>query len=391
MFRSEDSSPLVSALETLVMPISPREVLRSAVRIGVVFAVLCAVAVVVLFVAGSASHVSGHAALRMRLEHFRSIEHPETETELTELYLVQTDFDDHDVERLKRLPALTKLNLQGTKITDAGLTGLGELSSLQSLDLSVTAVTETGLKQLKRLPHLRALSIGCSWELPGARLNDAGLKEIAGCSRLNVLSVAGAENTEAGIREIGTLKELSALNLSAVNIKDDWLADLRDLEHLESLTIGEPKTEFTGAGFRHLSGLKNLHAQLLGKSDVNESLKDTALESLESLSLANAAVTDEGIKHIRGLAHLKLLDLGGTRITDAALREICELKHLEDFNLFNTAITDEGLGHLTRLKSLRRLEISGTHVTRSGVQRFVHSSPDVIVHDSVRRTEDVPN
>ena len=244
------------------MPIWPHSIRRWALRIAVGVVGLCVVAVVVLALAGRASIVGGREALQKRLEAFRSLEHPETHFDITELQLMGSDFDDQDVERLKRLPALTRLDIQSTKITDAGMIGVGEMSTLQSLILCETGVTETGLKQLKRLPNLRELMVG--GDGPGPRITDAGLKEIAGCSQLRGLSVAGANNTEAGIREIGTLKDLRGLSLWAVNIQDDWLADLRNLEHLQSLTIGQPKTKFTGAGFRHLSAINGLDARLLG-------------------------------------------------------------------------------------------------------------------------------
>src|SRR5262249_42074159 len=49
------------------------------------------------------------------------------------------------------------------------------------------------------------------------------------------------------------------------------------------------------------------------------------------------------------------VDLRGTKITDAGLKELKELKNLQKVVLFRTAITDTGLKELKELKNLREV------------------------------------
>src|SRR5262245_33629461 len=62
--------------------------------------------------------------------------------------------------------------LAATKVNDAGLKEIASLTHLQVLDLGLTEVTDAGLKELGRLAHLRSLV------LYDTRVSDAGLKEL---------------------------------------------------------------------------------------------------------------------------------------------------------------------------------------------------------------------
>src|SRR5262249_22360996 len=64
------------------------------------------------------------------------------------------------------------------------------------------------------------------------------------------------------------------------------------------------------------------------------------------------------------------VDLRGTKITDAGLKELKELKSLETLNLLNTMVTDAGLKELKELKSLQTLGLRDTKVTDMGVKEL---------------------
>jgi hypothetical protein len=76
-----------------------------------------------------------------------------------ELYLIDTEFGDADVPRLRLLPTLKVLYLDGTRVTDAGLNELATMSRLEELHLKETRITDQGLATLKRLPRLRELDV----------------------------------------------------------------------------------------------------------------------------------------------------------------------------------------------------------------------------------------
>jgi hypothetical protein len=133
------------------------------------------------------------------------------------------------------------------------------------------------------------------------------------------------------------------------------------------------------------------------------------LLNLESLSLAESAVTEQGLASLRGLDHLKMLNLArldqfrygspvtglndaalvpiqgltrletltltGNRITDQGLALIARMPALENLDLDATDVTDAGLVHLQSLKKLKTLALGGTRVTPEGVQTLQKALP----------------
>jgi len=73
---------------------------------------------------------------------------------------------------LKELTHLEVLGLRGAKVTDAGLKDIRGLASLVDLDLGDTGVTDDGLVHLKGLTNLDRLN------LDGTQVTDEGLKNL---------------------------------------------------------------------------------------------------------------------------------------------------------------------------------------------------------------------
>ena len=61
------------------------------------------------------------------------------------------------------------------------------------------------------------------------------------------------------------------------------------------------------------------------------------------------------------------VDYAGTRVTDAELEQLKELKNLRELNLGDTAITDAGLEHLKYLKKLQSLILEHTQLNGAGI------------------------
>jgi Leucine Rich repeat len=81
------------------------------------------------------------------------------------------------------------------------------------------------------------------------------------------------------------------------------------------------------------------------------------------LQMANPDVDDQTLEHLRGLEHLRSLDLSGTRVTDEGLRVLAGLPRLQELRLARTKITDEGFQeHLGPKESLLKLDLTGTEV-----------------------------
>jgi internalin A len=100
------------------------------------------------------------------------------------------------------------------------------------------------------------------------------------------------------------------------------------------------------------------------------------------LTLDRTAVTDEGIKHLRGM-NLQSLDLSSTRITDAGLTELgqFDFPRLKTIALENTKVTNTGLLKLANFKALEWVSVTGTKVTRDGIRHFKAKLPEATVLD----------
>ena len=66
------------------------------------------------------------------------------------------------------------------------------------------------------------------------------------------------------------------------------------------------------------------------------------------LNLSGTQVTDAGLKELDGLKNLHTLHLGGTKVTDRGLKELVGLKNLHTLDLSFTAVTDAGLAELQK-------------------------------------------
>jgi hypothetical protein len=105
----------------------------------------------------------------------------------------------------------------------------------------------------------------------------------------------------------------------------------------------------TDDDMKHLRGLKSLIAlDLTGGGYTDEGLKEISdLTGLGELYLSDRAkITDAGIAHLRRLTGLRVLRLAGPGITDGCIKDLRELKGLKELSIQDTAITESGLKDL---------------------------------------------
>jgi Leucine Rich Repeat (LRR) protein len=67
---------------------------------------------------------------------------------------------------------------------------------------------------------------------------------------------------------------------------------------------------------------------------------------VRGLDLSGTQVTDAGLKELKELKRLQTLDLSSTKVIDARLKELKQLKRLQTLNLFNTQVTYIGINDL---------------------------------------------
>lgn len=91
------------------------------------------------------------------------------------------------------------------------------------------------------------------------------------------------------------------------------------------------------------------------------------LPGLESVYLRNTRITDAGLRHLQNLRNITHISLGKTRITDKGLEIVATFEKLQTVRLFDTRITDAGITKLMRLTHLAELDVRSTQLTKSGL------------------------
>jgi hypothetical protein len=122
-----------------------------------------------------------------------------------------------------------------------------------------------------------------------------------------------------------------------------------------------------------LRGLKELQVLILFDTRITDAglahLEE--LRGLRALDLSDTAVTSDGLIHIRKLIRLKDLTLIGTKVTDTGLVNLESHHDLWLLDLSGTKVTDRGLAHLRQLRKLSHLHLSKTSVTDSSMGTLI--------------------
>jgi internalin A len=101
-----------------------------------------------------------------------------------------------------------------------------------------------------------------------------------------------------------------------------------------------------------------------------------AFKNLKELTLSATKVTDAGLKELRELKNLTSLELHDNRqITGAGLRELRELKSVTSLDVRRSPITDASCQALGELTNLTSLSLAGTR-SRAQVSSNSRVSPD---------------
>ena len=136
--------------------------------------------------------------------------------------------------------------------------------------------------------------------------------------------------------------QVTQVSFRGVKDTDSSLALLKKLDHLETLDL--LTSGVTDAGLAHVAELKQL----------------------QNLSLEVTPVTDKALEYVQHLQRLEELYLYRINISDAGLVHLKALKHLEvfhfaetnlwRFSLYGTHVTNEGLKCIRQMKKLTMLD-----------------------------------
>jgi len=124
-----------------------------------------------------------------------------------------------------------------------------------------------------------------------------------------------------------------------------------------------------------------------GEIDKDGEVTSIHLEKRKSTK-GSGKISDAGLRILADRApNVKFLYLGGTRITNAGLTHVAELKNLSVLSLDECQeISDEGLKNLYRCNSLKELRVRGTGVTQGGVNELKKQlGPKCKIHNNPKK------
>jgi Leucine-rich repeat (LRR) protein len=202
----------------------------------------------------------------------------------------------------------------------------------------------------------------------GPKPGDLCMTHIAHLTGLHSLDLKETNITGAGMRHVAGMKNLRQLAVPA-GMDDQGMACVGQLTSLRSLYFKENRV--TNAGLVHLTKLQALGELELGGGRIgNDGLLYLAeLPQLRYLILWGGGFSDAGLTRLKNIKSLETLNLGALeRITDAGLARLSDIPQLKDLDLYHCKnITDAGLVPLKKLPGLRSLKITSSRVTDEGL------------------------
>lgn len=185
-----------------------------------------------------------------------------------------------------------------------------------------------------------------------ARLKELGaLVELDSDRNVTTLRIMKGTSLET-LNYLGALPRLQRLHLPLTDIGDDDLARVGKAQSLEELI---------------LSGNQRL---------TDEGLKGLAsLPHLRELFMTDVPIDGSGLKYLSQLPHLEVLDIAQSKVTNLSLESVGRLSHLRFLNVSATGLSNDGLGHLRDLKGLENLVVIGTAITTDGGDELQKSLP----------------
>ena len=217
--------------------------------------------------------------------------------------------------------------------------------------LTGLAVTDAVLRDLGEISGFGELTV-----VDAPNVTVAGWTSVAALRGMEQLTVSGP--TPIDLSPFATAKSpLRSLNLSRSRVTDLDLAHIRELPDLQSLDLAD--TAITDDGVQRLEGHVKLATLRLSRTRIRggclTALSD--IPSLKSLDLSDTLVGDAGVDKLRGSA-LKLIFLTRTGVSDSGVKTLASLAELKTISMGGTRVTDVGVKLLAGVKTLERIDLS---------------------------------
>ena len=179
--------------------------------------------------------------------------------------------------------------------------------------------------------------------------------------------------TPVGLAKLALLTRLERLELVNCHcVVGPELAAVGQLKRLKALDLSYNKN-LTDDGLKHLRGLTDLRTLAIRKTPITGSgLADLApLTGLRELALTESRkFVPANARHLAAFRNLAALDLSDFETSDAGATVVGGLPGLVELKLSHAGMTDAGAARLAGLTKLKSLVLNGNPVTDAGVAHF---------------------
>jgi Leucine-rich repeat (LRR) protein len=234
---------------------------------------------------------------------------------------------------------------------------LSRLTGLKMLRLDRTGVTDKGMEYLRSLRSLRSL------QLTEPRVGDAGLAVLKNLRALEYMDLCTATG-DAGLKYLGQLPNLRWLRIRMGHLGGPGLAELANLPRLERLSLWGNGPGLSDQHIRYLEGLTHLKSLTLWGAAC-EQLTDASLASIGTLQdleelyfvRTGPRFTSAGIAHLKGLRSLKKVDFSQVKIDEAGMRHLAAMPSLVTIH-GGLPVTADSVKTLTSFQNLKSLDFT---------------------------------
>lgn len=146
------------------------------------------------------------------------------------------------LKSIRHMSSLKVLDFTNCDIDDAGLAGVKDSTQLVHMSFfGSRGLSDKGVAHLQGLKNLTLLDLRnesfTATEPKAPRITDAGLKQLAGLTKLEYLNLQGQHITDGGLKHLSGMANLQTLSLSFSGITDDGLKHLEGLQNLRKLHL----------------------------------------------------------------------------------------------------------------------------------------------------------
>lgn len=274
----------------------------------------------------------------------------ERNEQLWEVDCSGTELTGEQLETLRGCDWVRFLDLSGTHIKDADLEIVSTLAKLRKLGLNETEVSNEGLSHLhenQRLIELRTAGTRITYE--GLTKLDTAFEDYRAFAELSLVPFLEANGVRVTLASVHVPSDQDDIRVRGLFYKYPRSINLNDASKLSQKTLDT---------IRKLRSVRSLDgSSTQDRFNLQGIFRD--LIELRAISITGGSPSDDDIRDMSRLPHLRYLDLFSPHlISDDAIRELKNAKQLESLTLAGIFGSLHRAPLLTECKNLRKLRLS---------------------------------